>query len=88
MKPLRPDLSQSLPRSSPVVIEGRALTTLRPGGDDPPGALLLFRADDKAHVAEFIEKDAFTPSGVIAETDIVEWEPVIGPLLPAILGDR
>ena len=52
------------------------------GPDDAPGALLLFRADDKAHVDALVEKDPFTPSGVIAETDTTEWEPVIGPLLP------
>jgi hypothetical protein len=52
------------------------------GPDEAPGALLLFRADDKAHVDALVEKDPFTPSGVIAETDSTEWEPVIGPLLP------
>ena len=52
------------------------------GPDEAPGALLLFRADDKAHVDALVEKDPFTPSGVIAETDTTEWEPVIGPLLP------
>jgi uncharacterized protein len=58
------------------------------GPDEAPGALLLFRADDKAHVDALVEKDPFTPSGVIAETDSTEWEPVIGPLLPGFRGDR
>ena len=49
------------------------------GADEAPGALLLFRADDKAHVDALVEKDPFTPSGVIAQTDTTEWEPVIGP---------
>jgi uncharacterized protein YciI len=53
------------------------------GPDEPAGALLLFRADDKAHVDELIDKDPFTTSGVIAEATTAEWEPVIGPLLPA-----
>ena len=58
------------------------------GADEAPGALLLFRADDKAHVDALVEKDPFTPSGVIAQTDTAEWEPVIGPLLPVLTGDR
>ena len=58
------------------------------GPDEAPGALLLFRADDKAHVDALVEKDPFTPSGVIAQTDTTEWEPVIGPLLPVLTGDR
>jgi uncharacterized protein YciI len=59
------------------------------GPDEAPGALLLFRADDKAHVDALVEKDPFTPSGVIAQTDTAEWEPVIGPLLlPVLTGDR
>ena len=37
------------------------------GPTEPAGALLLFRADDKAHVDALVEKDPFTPSGVIAE---------------------
>jgi hypothetical protein len=32
------------------------------GPDEAPGALLLFRADDKAHVDALIEKDPFTPA--------------------------
>ena len=58
------------------------------GADEAPSALLLFRADDKAHVDALVEKDPFTPSGVIAQTDTTEWEPVIGPLLPVLTGDR
>jgi hypothetical protein len=48
----------------------------------------LFRADDKAHVDALVEKDPFTPSGVIAQTNTTEWQPVIGPLLPVLSGDR
>jgi uncharacterized protein YciI len=58
------------------------------GPEEAPGALLLFRADDKAHVDALVEKDPFTLSGVIAETDSTEWEPVIGPLLPGFHSDR
>ena len=54
------------------------------GPDEPAGALLLFRADDRAHVDALIARDPFTTSGVIAATTIAEWEPVVGPLLQAI----
>jgi uncharacterized protein len=51
------------------------------GGD---GALLLFRGDDRARVAALVENDPFTSAGVIAEVEVVEWEPVIGPLRSAL----
>jgi uncharacterized protein len=54
------------------------------GPSDPAGALLLFRTDDKAHVEALIADDPFTTSGVVADTTTAEWEPVIGPLLPAL----
>jgi uncharacterized protein len=54
------------------------------GPDEPAGALLLFRADDRAHVDALISKDPFTTSGVIADVTAAEWEPVIGPLLSAL----
>ena len=54
------------------------------GLTDPAGALLLFRTDDKAEVDALVEKDPFTTSGVNVEITIAEWEPVIGPLLPAL----
>ena len=53
------------------------------GPGEPRGALLLFRAD-KAQIKSVIANDPFTTSGVIATTEITTWEPVIGPLLPAI----
>jgi uncharacterized protein YciI len=49
------------------------------GPADPAGALLLFRAHDRAHVAALVDKDPFTASGVIAEATTAEWTPVIGP---------
>jgi uncharacterized protein YciI len=54
------------------------------GPDDPAGALLLFRTDDRAHVDALVDEDPFTSSGVIATATTAEWEPVIGPLLPAL----
>jgi uncharacterized protein YciI len=54
------------------------------GPDEVPGALLLFRAQDKAHIAALVAKDPFSRHGVIADTQTAEWEPVLGPLLAAI----
>jgi uncharacterized protein YciI len=58
------------------------------GPDEAPGALLVFRADDKAQVHTLVAGDPFTPSGVIAEAVVAEWEPVIGPLLGTITGGQ
>ena len=54
------------------------------GPAEAPGALLLFLADDKAYIAALVAKDPFATSGVIAEFRILQWDPVIGPLLTAI----
>ena len=54
------------------------------GPGEPPGALQLFRAADKAEVSTLIEKDPFTINGVISSSETVEWEPVIGPLRSSI----
>ena len=53
------------------------------GPGEPRGALLLFRAD-KAKVTALIANDPFTTNSVIAAIEIAAWEPVIGPLLPAL----
>jgi uncharacterized protein len=54
------------------------------GPNEAPGALLIFRAADKAEVNALIEKDPFSTSGVIAGSETREWEPVIGPLRSGI----
>ena len=54
------------------------------GPNEAPGALLLFLADDKAYIAALVAKDPFATSGVIADFQIAQWDPVIGPLLTAI----
>lgn len=54
------------------------------GPDEPPGALLLFRAADKAEVSALVEKDPFSTTGVVAGSEIVEWKPVTGPLSSAL----
>jgi uncharacterized protein len=64
--------------------EGLLLVSGPFGPDDAAGALLLFRADDRNRVADMVANDPFTPSGVIANIETREWEPVIGPLLSAL----
>ncbi len=64
--------------------QGHLLVSGPFGPTEAAGALLLFRTDDKAHLDALIAKDPFTTSGVIAEATAAEWEPVIGPLLPAL----
>ena len=64
--------------------EGLLLVSGPFGPDEPAGALLLFRTDTSEQVATLVEKDPVLPSGVIAEWTAAEWEPVIGPLLPAL----
>jgi uncharacterized protein YciI len=54
------------------------------GPSEAPGGLLLFRGADKEQIAELVAKDPFLLNGVIAETTITEWNPVIGPLLSAL----
>jgi uncharacterized protein len=54
-----------------------------PFGTRPDGALLLFRADN-AQLAALIEKDPFISGGVVAQTETLPWDPVIGPLLSAL----
>ena len=54
------------------------------GPAEAPGALLLFLADDKAYIAALVAKDPFATSGVIADFQVAQWDPVIGSLLTAI----
>jgi uncharacterized protein YciI len=48
--------------------------------DEPPGALLLFRAGSKEEVRAALESDPFRTSGVLLEATFTEWSPVTGPL--------
>jgi uncharacterized protein YciI len=54
------------------------------GPGEAPGALLLFLADDKSSIATLVAMDPFATSGVLADSHIAHWDPVIGPLLTAI----
>ena len=47
---------------------------------EAPGALLLFRADSAADLAELLDQDPFHLEHVITDRQIVEWRPVLGPV--------
>ncbi|MEN0128437.1 MAG: YciI family protein [Brevundimonas sp.] len=47
--------------------------------DGAPGALLGFRADDEAALAQALAADPFAREGLIASTDIRSWLVVRGP---------
>lgn len=53
---------------------------------EEPGALLVFRAGDKAAVQVFVDDDPFTTAGVVARADIREWAPPLGPLATPLNG--
>lgn len=47
---------------------------------EPPGALLVFRADSKDEVAELLANDPFVTEGYVIDKQIFEWPAGIGPL--------
>jgi uncharacterized protein YciI len=47
------------------------------GGD--AGALLVLRTDDRAALDDALAGDPFARHGLLAATDVREWNPVIGP---------
>jgi uncharacterized protein YciI len=58
------------------------------GPGEPPGGLLIFRSEDKAAVQAFVDKDPFTTAGVVADAEIREWAPPLGPMAAALNGQR
>lgn len=44
-----------------------------------PTALLLFKSESLEDLAALLDHDPFDIAGLIAERDIVEWNPVFGP---------
>lgn len=46
---------------------------------EPPGALLLVRADDGAAAVAAFDDDPFVRAGLVAERRARQWDPVIGP---------
>ena len=50
-----------------------------PFADGEPGALLVFRAASRDEVDALLALDPFAAEGVVAATDVREWEQVLGP---------
>jgi uncharacterized protein YciI len=63
--------------------EGALLVSGPFGPEEPAGALLLFRANARDDVDQWIAADPFSVRGIIAQASTSEWEPVLGALLPA-----
>jgi uncharacterized protein YciI len=53
---------------------------------EAPGGLLVFRAEDKAAVQAIVDEDPYTTAGVVADSQIREWAPPLGPLAGAFNG--
>lgn len=51
---------------------------------EAPGGLLVFRAADKAAVQAIVDKDPYSTAGVVANADIREWAPPLGPVATAL----
>jgi uncharacterized protein len=52
--------------------------------NEPAGGLLVFRAADKAAVQAIVDADPYSKAGVVANTEIREWVPPLGPAAAAI----
>lgn len=48
-------------------------------GEQPDGALLLFRADDVDHLLRLLDEDPFRLHGIVAARTVRPWLPVFGP---------
>jgi uncharacterized protein YciI len=48
--------------------------------------LLIFRGEDKAAVQAIVDKDPFTTAGVVANAEIREWAPPLGPVAARLTG--
>ncbi|MEU6699078.1 YciI family protein [Pseudonocardia sp. NPDC046786] len=55
--------------------------------DEPAGGLLVFRAEDRAEVQAVVDSDPYTLAGVIADVQIREWAPPLGPVAAALTAD-
>lgn len=54
--------------------------------DEPAGGLLVFGGTDRATVQTIVDGDPYTAAGVIAEVQIREWAPPLGPVAAALNG--
>jgi len=48
------------------------------GALKPSGALLVFRADDRAEVERFVKNDPYVTQGLVTQWRIQEWAVVVG----------
>jgi uncharacterized protein YciI len=54
--------------------------------DEPAGGLLVFSAPGRDAVQAIVDGDPYTAAGVIADVQIREWAPPLGPVAGAITG--
>jgi uncharacterized protein YciI len=57
-----------------------------PWTEGDAGALLIFRADDRAALDALLAADPFAVAGVVAATEVRGWNPVIGPWADGLAG--
>jgi uncharacterized protein YciI len=50
-----------------------------PFADGVPGALLVFRTDDRDALDAVLTADPFVREGIVRETDVRAWDLVLGP---------
>jgi uncharacterized protein YciI len=50
-----------------------------PFSDGDPGALLVFRTDDRDALDAVLVADPFAREGIVRETDVRTWDLVLGP---------
>lgn len=52
--------------------------------DEPAGGLLVFRTADKADMLAIVDGDPYRKAGVVADVQIREWVPPLGPAAAAV----
>ena len=75
VRPTHRDFLRGLAEQGVLVVSGPYAEA-----EEPPGALLILRADSKNEVSAALDKDPFRTEGIIADVSVVEWQPVSGPL--------
>lgn len=68
---------RGLAEQGTVVASGPLLET------SPATALLVFRADDEQQLRELLNQDPFQREKLVAQSDVAQWNPVIGILAEA-----
>ncbi|MFI6151475.1 YciI family protein [Kitasatospora sp. NPDC051170] len=70
VRPAHRDYLTSLQKEGKLVLSG-PLTS-------DTGGLLIFRAEDEAAVRALVDADPYAEQGVLTETRIVQWNPLLG----------